>query len=68
MKLGNFYIKSFDISILKAQQWFQIKLPALFIYLIINNLALFQQLVSNPYLIVDGVSRFDFAQGKVGKY
>ncbi|KAI5102356.1 hypothetical protein C0J45_7708 [Silurus meridionalis] len=24
------------------------------------------QLVSNPYLIVDGVSRFDFAQGAVG--
>lgn len=30
-------------------------------------LADFQKLVPNPSLIVDGVSRFDFAQGVVGK-
>ncbi len=32
----------------------------------VNN-SLFQKLVPNPAFVVDGVSRFDFGQGNIGK-
>ena len=34
---------------------------------VLSTIPLFQKIVSNPSFVVDGVSRFDFGQGMIGK-